>query len=259
MNEKPTVDDLMIGSAQTLQREAQEYVEQSGGYVTRVTKGQWPKEMGYSMPLEPTALADSFANARSVHLKHAAINSPDICLDDKYLYLDLRNHLAVVKENLKWMWGQTFQNEIIRACRNRSVMRPGIIRIPPPGTTFIKVEFPRKISFFGKAVMPFLPGDRQRWVANPKYKRASTQFVGFHPDIVHFLFPDLDKWAADISWRNIPDRECNPNGQIGFYRALMRYAAKPMQPELGWVITMLPGGFRGWLQYWAWKIVGFNP
>jgi len=68
-----------------------------------------------------------------------------------------------------------------------------------------------------------------------------------------------DRWIGEIMYRNIPDAEINPDGCIGFYRMVFSYGAKPLKPELGTVITVLPLGLKGWLWYWAWKLVGFKP
>jgi hypothetical protein len=83
--------------------------------------------------------------------------------------------------------------------------------------------------------------------------------VVFDPDTVEFLFPDPTNWVGEIQWINILDSERNPDGTMGYFRCLVTFAAKPMRPDLGQVITVIPAGFKGFLWYWAWKLVRFTP
>lgn len=103
----------------------------------------------------------------------------------------------------------------------------------------------------------FQIGQRVEW--SRRGRRAATQVIFFHPDAMHFLFPDLNKWAGEVIYRNIPNPVSNPDGNIGFFRVLMTYAAKPVRPDCGAVVTMIPTGLRGRLWYWSWKLVKFVP
>lgn len=49
-------------------------------------------------------------------------------------------------------------------------------------------------------------------------------------------FSTPDYFPATVTWKNIPHRDCNPDGTIGFYRAVLAMAAKPVHPEYGYII-----------------------
>jgi hypothetical protein len=47
---------------------------------------------------------------------------------------------------------------------------------------------------------------------------------------------DPQSFMGDFNWKNIPDRKCNPDGTIGFHRAVFIAASEPVHPEQGYVI-----------------------
>lgn len=49
-------------------------------------------------------------------------------------------------------------------------------------------------------------------------------------------FSTPDYFPATVKWLNIPDRDCNPDGTIGFYRAVLAMADMPVHPEYGYVV-----------------------
>jgi hypothetical protein len=49
-------------------------------------------------------------------------------------------------------------------------------------------------------------------------------------------FTTPNYFPAQFKWLNIPDKVCNPDGTIGFFRAVAAMAAMPLHPEYGWVI-----------------------
>ncbi len=226
---------------------------------------------------------DNFGiTVRQAQLKKAAVHSPDICLDDlKYDWQreDIqKNTTRVMTENAKWVWANAFQNDTLEACENRivvSAITPSLVnellakmeshgakksdfQIVGAGV----VQHPPRVNFWGKRVYPYSSKTQTKgsmWIVNPKYKKAAEQKILWHPDIVEFLFPDVQNWIGELMWRNILDSEFNPEGTTGFYRMLFMYGAKLIRPDLGTVITVLPPGLKGWLWYWAWKLVGFKP
>lgn len=227
------------------------------------------------------SLTDFGISLYTMNLKKAAIHSPDICLDDlKYLWQikDIQHNVSrVMLENAKWLWETTFQDETLKHCSNHFVTRKFAIQLEEilqqaekNGANIFdlkilnsaQVQHPPRINFRGKRVYAYTAAAQTtgwKHIVNPKYKKAAEQVIVWHPDIVEFLFPDLEHWVGDLMYRNIPDSKENPNGTIGFYRMLFSYGARPLRPDLGTVITVLPPGLKGWLWYWAWKLVGFKP
>lgn len=47
---------------------------------------------------------------------------------------------------------------------------------------------------------------------------------------------DPQAMMGDFRWLNIPDRKCNPDGTIGFHRAVFMAASEPVHPEHGFAI-----------------------
>jgi hypothetical protein len=78
-----------------------------------------------------------------------------------------------------------------------------------------------------------------------------TDSVIFLPSVFQFLVPQPistkgsgtswkpQTYMGDFKWLNIQDRTTNPDNSIGFYRAILQIAAKPVHPEFGYVIRHL--------------------
>lgn len=47
---------------------------------------------------------------------------------------------------------------------------------------------------------------------------------------------DPQSYRGDFKWKNIIDRETNPDGTVGYFRALFASGSKPVRPEWGYVI-----------------------
>ena len=87
-----------------------------------------------------------------------------------------------------------------------------------------------------------------RFIPNPAYFTAEYEdSIIFHPDVFTSLVAkpisttggmafDPQSYRGDFRWRNIPSRDCNPDGTIGFFRAIFSSGSKPVRPELGVVI-----------------------
>lgn len=87
-----------------------------------------------------------------------------------------------------------------------------------------------------------------RYIPNNDYYTAEYEdSIIFHPDVFTSLVAkpisgtgaasfDPQSYRGDFRWRNIPNRECNPDGTIGFFRAIFSSGSKPVRPELGVVI-----------------------
>jgi hypothetical protein len=73
---------------------------------------------------------DSFGvTIRTMSLKKAALNSPDICLDDLQFAWQVedqvKNVVRVLSENTKYVWTNTYQDEYVEACGHKSVAKAG--------------------------------------------------------------------------------------------------------------------------------------
>jgi len=55
---------------------------------------------------------------------------------------------------------------------------------------------------------------------------GSTGEMSFNPQ----------NYRGEFTWRNIPDRQYNPDGTIGFFRAIFASGSKPVHPQQGYVI-----------------------
>jgi hypothetical protein len=126
------------------------------------------------------------------------------------------------------------------------------------GFKFQAVQFPPRYDIDGGAYVRRYPYSSenasrgQKWVVNDDYKNAEFEDTAiYHADVMRVLIPkpmgtvggmtylQQYSWAGEFMWRNIPDRECNIDGNIGFFRALFAYGVKLERPDLGYVIRHL--------------------
>jgi hypothetical protein len=104
-------------------------------------------------------------------------------------------------------------------------------------------------------VLPYSPvatTKGNKWDINPAYETALYEdtFV-FHMDVMETLIPapitspggntkfDPVSYMGDFKWRNILDAVTNPDGTIGYFRAILSSGSKPVFPEWGYVIRTL--------------------
>lgn len=125
------------------------------------------------------------------------------------------------------------------------------------GYKFFTVEFPPRWDFVGGAWVRRQPYAAQAATLGQKqevsdlYKNAQfTDTAVFLKDVMEVLIPRPNgadgkggmkynpkySWSGEFQWRNIPSRDCNPDGNIGFFRALYAYGVKIHRPDLGFVI-----------------------
>jgi hypothetical protein len=124
------------------------------------------------------------------------------------------------------------------------------------GFRFFTVEFAPRYDWVGGAWVrrePFsstvADGKGHKWEVSSAYKNAAyTDTVIYHADVMKVLIPKPKlggggmkyssqfSWTGEFVWRNIPDRDCNVDGNIGFFRALFAYGPKIERPDLGFVI-----------------------
>lgn len=95
-----------------------------------------------------------------------------------------------------------------------------------------------------------------KYEVNSLYLAAAYEIsIVFNPKVYEWLVPGAinapggttrfntpDYFPASVKWLNIPDRVCNPDGTIGFFRAVLASASMPVHPEYGWVFFHLRCG-----------------
>lgn len=93
---------------------------------------------------------------------------------------------------------------------------------------------------------------------NPAYEAAPyEEVIVYHPDNYQSLGYDTNAvgrapgWKfdpvnsmGDWTFRNILNKECNPDGNIGFWRATLADAAEPVNPDVGYGILVLRCGYQ---------------
>lgn len=127
------------------------------------------------------------------------------------------------------------------------------------GFKFAAVQFPPRYDITAGPVYtrryPYVASNATRgkkWEVAAAYKDADFEDTAiYHADVMRVLIPKPGgsvggvsyqqsySWAGEFVWRNIPDRECNVDGNIGFFRALFAYGVKLERPELGFIIRHL--------------------
>jgi len=126
------------------------------------------------------------------------------------------------------------------------------------GYKFQTVQFPPRSDISGGAYVsryPYSAEDAtrgQKWIVNQLYKDADYEDTAiYHEEVMRVLIPkplgtvggmtylQQFSWAGEFVWRNIPSRDCNIDGNIGFFRALFAYGIKLERPDLGYVIRHL--------------------
>jgi hypothetical protein len=100
----------------------------------------------------------------------------------------------------------------------------------------------------------YLPAGQKgtKFVVNPAYETAAYEdTVVFHQDVYTSLIPapisspggntsfDPVSYRGDFKWKNIPNKQTNPDGTIGYFRGVLSNGTKPLRPEWGYVIRHL--------------------
>jgi hypothetical protein len=126
------------------------------------------------------------------------------------------------------------------------------------GFKFFTIELPPRYTFANSTwtrVYPYTPTAATRgkkWEVSSAYQNAThTDTIIFHQDVLKILVPKPKvsgggmtynpaySWTGEFVWRNIPDRESNIDGSVGFFRALYAYGPKVSRPDLGFVVRHL--------------------
>lgn len=91
-----------------------------------------------------------------------------------------------------------------------------------------------------------------KYTINPDYLSATHEdTIVFVSNVFSCMVPgaitspggdvkfDPQMYMGDFKWRNILDRVENPDGNWGYFRAVMQSGSKPIRPEFGYVIRHL--------------------
>jgi hypothetical protein len=167
---------------------------------------------------------------------------------ERFTFHDLKRQDANTRDDFRYAFeGSETGSPMLQAPGLNGVYR---------GFKFFTVEFPPRYDFVnGQWVRrePFeiKPGATKgdKWEVSDAYKNAEyTDTALYHADVMKVLVPKPRvrgggmsynpqySWAGEFVWRNIPDREVNLDGSIGFFRALFAYGPKIERPDLGFVI-----------------------
>lgn len=88
-----------------------------------------------------------------------------------------------------------------------------------------------------------------KWDIDPNYETAEFEdTILFHQDVFACLVPkpitsagsnvtfDAVSYMGDFKWKNILSESINPDGTLGYFRAILSAGSKPIRPEWGYVI-----------------------
>lgn len=88
-----------------------------------------------------------------------------------------------------------------------------------------------------------------KWDIDPYYEAAEFEdTIIFHQDVFTNLVPkpitaagsnvtfDAVSYMGDFKWKNILNETTNPDGTLGYFRAILSSGSKPIRPEWGYVI-----------------------
>lgn len=119
-------------------------------------------------------------------------------------------------------------------------------------------DFGPRWDFVGGAWVRRLPYESSaatkgnKWDIAGSYETAAymDSFI-FHQDVLKSLVPepigaagggtkfDPVSYRGNFTWRNIPDKDCNPDGTIGYFRGVYASGSAPVFPYYGYVIRHL--------------------
>lgn len=165
---------------------------------------------------------------------------------ERFTFNDLKRQDANTRDDFRFAYeGSETDSPMLSAPGLSGVYR---------GFRFFTVEFPPRYDFVGGQWVrrqPFSSAPTTKgssWEVSDAYKNAQyTDTVIYHADVLKVLIPRPKavspmkynpqySWTGEFVWRNIPDRDCNVDNNIGFFRALFAYGPKVERPDLGFVI-----------------------
>ena len=88
-----------------------------------------------------------------------------------------------------------------------------------------------------------------KWDIDPLYETAGYEdTVIFHPEVFTCLVPkpitaagsnvtfEAVSYMGEFKWKNILNETTNPDGTMGYFRAILSAGSKPVRPEWGTTI-----------------------
>lgn len=246
----------------------QDYYEQAGHNLTlqRGTSGGITDNgsNGYSTTNLPTAHLDwgtletiytaVMREGGSVQGVNESTQAPvlEVIMSDEQYALLMRDN-PDVRENINYAW---------MGSRDDSPLLPGNIpkRRRVFGNFVISTDpYPRRFAFSEGAYVEIAVWATQsttkglKRVLNPAWLAAPyEEFLVYSPDVFQSLAwnadptPPAPGWAFDKinsmgDWRvrNILERDCNPDGTMIFWRAIMGDATRPINPDVGYTGLVL--------------------
>jgi hypothetical protein len=150
------------------------------------------------------------------------------------------------------------REDIRRSNLNNILVQRFAVNTAILGFVFLYDTFPRRFSC-GGGTYTEIPAfsltaatKGQKAEINASWKTASiTETVIYDPEVVHYLIPrpptaphpnfrfDPVDFTGAIVLKNIPDRVCNPDGNIVYHRMHLGAASMPVEPERGVAIAHL--------------------
>jgi len=152
---------------------------------------------------------------------------------------------ADIRQDIRWV-----------SSKAQDLLAPlGVSRVFRNYTHLVDFECPRYDYIAGQGFIrrPFYASTAatygNKFDPNPDYESAAYEvsFV-FHQDVFASMVPgtitapggntkfDPQMYRGEFTWRNILDKDSNPDGNNGFFRAVYQSASKPIRPEWGYAI-----------------------
>jgi hypothetical protein len=119
-----------------------------------------------------------------------------------------------------------------------------LIDLMPPRWDFVSGTWVRRYPYASVAAT-----QGNKFDVSPDYENAAFEdTIVFHQDVFTSLIPapitspggntkfDPVSYRGEFKWKNILDKETNPDGLIGYFRGVLSSGSKPVRPEWGYVI-----------------------
>lgn len=222
-----------------------------------------------SAPTTTTTMATTYPAVEAIHPLHIKVLrtlSIDLMRDGAGADAILRNNgapLMTVIASSESAGNLIRQNEAIRndirwSNQNNILVTAFGVSYSYGDFVFLIDPFPRRFTYGGGAYTEVAAysltaaSKGQKAIVNSSWKTATKEesFI-FDPNVVTFLIPrppvaphpdfrfDPVNFTGAVTLKNIPDRVCNPDGNIIYHRMHLGAASMPGEPERGVAIVHL--------------------
>lgn len=190
----------------------------------------------YALKLMRDGAGDTAFGRQNNVPQFAAIMSPE-------------THELIIREN------SNIRQDFRDSTRVNELLGPLGVETSYKGWYHIVDLFPPRYDFVGGAWVKREPytavatTQGNKYDVNPTWETAEYEdTILFHPKVFTSLIPkpisapggntkfNPQTAMGDFKWLNIPDRTLNPDGTIGYFRAVFSSGSKPVHPEWGYVI-----------------------